>query len=356
MSYNNELVRFKNRGYVFKELITNNERQRMELANACGMTKMTISKIVSDFLEKDIVVETSKSSGEDGKCGRKASILSLSPGAKKIVGLLIRHEYVSAALCDCQLNVIRAETVRFTECDMDFLINTIYELVDRIIEDREVWGIGVGSIGPVDAENGMILNPPGFYGLKNIPIVKLLKKRYEVPVYLDYHYNSAARAEKYFGYGRNYKNFLLLGVTEGLGLACVVDGKILSRMTGTSSEFGHITIDRNGRKCSCGSRGCIGRYVEFTSEQGTWQAVKDLCAALLGVCNLLNPHAIIVRDQLSCLNKEHLRWMQEDLSTKLSMSEYHKIEVLLSKLNDKLEVTNCAANILGRLFSGDIEI
>lgn len=354
VSYNNGLLRLKNRGQVFKQLVTNDSICRMELVKACGLTKMAISKIITEFLEKNIVIETDKS--EETKLGRKSTLLGLSPGAKKIIGLMINRQFVSVALCDCQLKVIKSDIVHFTECNLEFLLKAIFKLVDEMMEGNEVLGIGVGSIGPVSSEKGMILNPPGFYGINDVPIVQILQERYGLPVYLDYHYNCAARAEKYFGMGKNYKNFLFLGVTEGLGISIVLDGKIVTRMTGTSSEIGHVTVDYDGPECFCGRRGCLGSYVDFSSEEATRKTVKILSAALMGICDLLMPQAVILRDEKNCLKDENLEWMKKELNQKIIARNYQPIEVCKSYRSNELEAAGCVVNILGRVFSGEIEI
>ncbi|MBO5071271.1 MAG: ROK family protein [Roseburia sp.] len=352
--YNNAVLKTKNRGQVFKQLVTNNGIYRTELAEECGLTKMAISYIVNEFIEKDIAVESFRN--EEKKPGRRSGCLRLSPGAKKVIGLLIHRNYISVTLCDCQLHVLRADTIRFEECDTDFLLKKAFELTDEMMEENEILGIGIGSIGPVSSERGIILNPPEFYGIKNVPIVQLFEERYGLPVYLDYHYNCAARAEKYFGMGKKYKNFILLGITDGIGIAIVVDGKIFTRMTGTSSELGHITVDYSGRQCFCGRRGCLGAYMDFSSKETTWQSVEILCAALAGVCDLLIPQAVIVRDEQSYLENEHLEWMEKELNQKIIARDYQRIAVCKSCRSKELEATGCAANVLGRVFSGEIEI
>ena len=351
--YNNELIKSKNRGQVFEYLVTNNGILRSELAEKCGLTKMTISYIVNEFIEKNIVVETVKS--EEKGPGRKSTFLRLSPGAKKIIGLLIHRNYVSAVLCDCQLNVIRANTIRFTACDLEALLEKAFALTDEMLEGNEVLGIGIGSIGPVNAKQGIILNPPDFFGIKDVPIVQIFRERYGLPVYLDYHYNCAARTEKYFGRGKNYHNFIFLGI-NGLGISVVADGKILTGMTGISSELGHVTVDYHGKECSCGRRGCLGSYMHFGSEEETKETLKALCAALGGICDLLLPQAIIIRDELAYLEEEHLKWMERELNQKIMARDYQRIVVCESYRSRELEVAGCAANVLGRVFGGEIEL
>ena len=352
--YNNEFIKIKNRGQVFEQLVTNNGIYRRDLVEKCGLAKMTISYIINEFIEKDIIVETVR--GEENKLGRKSAFLRLSPGTKKIVGLLIHRNYISAALCDCQLSVLRAKTIRFTNCTQEILLEKAFELVDEMKDGNEIFGIGIGSIGPVNSNEGIILNPPNFWGIKNVPIVQIFREHYGVPVYLDYQYNCAARAEKYFGKGKKYNNFILVSVTNSLGLAVVVNKRILTRMTGISSEFGHITIDYNGTQCFCGRRGCLGGYVDFSSEESTWRSVKLVCAALSGICDILIPQAIIVRDEDACINSKHLKWMEDELNQKIIAGGYQHIDVFESYRSKELEASGCAANILGRIFSGEIVI
>lgn len=90
-----------------------------------------------------------------------------------MIGLLIHREYISAVLCDCQLNVLRVNTIRFTGRDEETLLEKAFALTDEMLKESEVLGIGIGSIGPVNAEQGIILNPPDFYGIKDVAIVQL---------------------------------------------------------------------------------------------------------------------------------------------------------------------------------------
>ncbi len=78
-------------------------------------------------------------------------------------------------------------------------------------EEKNILGIGIASIGPVDIRNGIILNPPRFYGVKHVPIKEAIQKKYNLPVYFDHDNNCAALAEKLFGIARrNRISFFLL--------------------------------------------------------------------------------------------------------------------------------------------------
>ena len=65
---------------------------------------------------------------------------------------------------------------------------------------------------------------------------------------------------------------------------------------------------------------------------------------------------MIVRDEQSYLENEHLEWMEKELNQKIIARDYQRIAVCKSCRSKELEATGCAANVLGRVFSGEIEI
>ncbi len=351
---NNTVLKQNNRGLVYKLIATSDGISRTELAEASNLTKMAVSYIVAEFLEKGLVVETEYTGQR--KLPRKPVILRLSQNSPNVVGVLIHRNYIAAVLCDCCLNVLRSTTIRIRDYDQDDLIEAAFRVTDAVMAGRVVAGIGIGSIGPVDIANGMILNPPDFSGIRNVPIVELFRQRYELPVYLDYHYNCAAMAEKYFGKGQHYQNFLFLGITEGLGLGIVADNRLYSGFTGLSSEIGHVCIDRNGPLCQCGNRGCMGNYLDFNSDSAIRASMECLGIGMAGVCNLLNPEAVIVGDELARLQDTHLQMFEAELNKRLLGKEYRRVKITRSYRCKDLEASSCAMNVICRIFDGTVPL
>ena len=350
--YNNTVLKQNNRSLVFKLIATNDGISRTEIADASNLTKMAVSYIVSDFLERGFLTESEYTG--DRHFARRPIMLKLSPKAPKVVGLVIHRTHVTAVLCDCQLNILRSETFQLKEQNLDGLIDAAFRVTDAVMAGQPVIGIGIGSIGPVDIGRGLILNPPHFYGIRDVAIVDLFEKRYGIPVYLDYHYNCAALAEKYFGSGKEYHNFLFLGITEGLGAGIVVGDRLYSDFIGFSGEVGHICIDKDGPLCECGNRGCLGNMVSFASEEAVLQAIDYLSTGLSGLCNLINPQAIIIGDELSRLQDSHLILFEDKLNEKLVAKDYRHVDVCRAYRTKDLEASGCAINVVERMFNGGL--
>jgi len=158
-----------NRGLIFQLIATGTCNTRIELSRRTGLAKTTVTNIVAEFMEKGIVKECEEELTE--VCGRNPIILKVADQAPKIIGILVFRTNIQAVLCSLDMQIFRTETIEFGELTGDILIQNAFELIDRMMEEeKNILGIGIASIGPVDIRNGIILNPPRFYGVKHVPI------------------------------------------------------------------------------------------------------------------------------------------------------------------------------------------
>lgn len=352
---NNADLKMMNRGLVYRYLATNAAATRMELTARTGLTKMTVSNIISEFVERGFVVETEsryalRPSRNNPIC------LKISPDAPKVIGLLIHRTRIAAALCDFNMQILALEEEPLKDdCSESVMMETAFRLTDRLIARGNVLGIGIGSIGPVDIRNGLILNPPDFFGIRDIPIVQRFRDVYHIPVYLDHHFNCAALAEKYYGAGRDYHNYFLIGLSEGLTMGIVVNDELYSGHTGYAGEFGHLCINVEGSRCACGNHGCIGDYFVDSMNDGVLkqehlEILTDVCT---GLCNLLNPQAIIIGESENVVSDKQLVIMEEKINRLIITGGYRHVDVRRSGRTEDLQTASCAINIISRVFAGE---
>ncbi len=147
----------------------------------------------------------------------------------------------------------------------------IIRLIDSIVEE-EPSSIGIGSIGPINQELGMITNTPN-YPFKNIPIEEPLIKKYKVPVTMVNDCTAAVAGENFFGAGQGLDNLVYVTISTGLGGGAIVDGNLLIGKDGNAVEVGHFTIDPDSDVvCGCGCRGhweafCSGKNIPAYAEK-----------------------------------------------------------------------------------------
>jgi len=105
-----------------------------------------------------------------------------------------------------------------------------------------------------------------------------LEKRFSLNCPLEVDSNAAVVAEYRHGAGRGSSRFLGVTVGTGLGGGVIIDGQLL-RFTGEcAGDIGHIILDRNGRLCTCGARGCLEAMVNVASleERGQGRSVREI--------------------------------------------------------------------------------
>lgn len=143
---------------------------------------------------------------------------------------------------------------------------SIYDvLIEANMKLEDIKGIGIISPGPIDSEKGLVVNPSNLPGWDHIPIVKLLKEEFKLPVMLDNDANAAALAEYMFGSGRGLKNFVYITISTGIGGGIIINGKLYRGTNSNAGEVGHMTINYNGPKCNCGNFGCFETYASGTA-------------------------------------------------------------------------------------------
>lgn len=143
----------------------------------------------------------------------------------------------------------------------DPVIGRIIKLAKASIKEsgKKVEGIGIGSPGPLDTKKGIVLLTPNL-GWTNMPLRDRVSEGLGLPAELDNDANCAIYGEWWRGAARGAKYVIGLTLGTGIGGGIVIDGAIYHGASDAAGEFGHVTIDANGRRCKCGNYGCIEAY------------------------------------------------------------------------------------------------
>ena len=178
---------------------------------------------------------------------------------KYVVGVDLGGTKIYTALVDLEGNIIKEKTVATLanegeEAVLGRIIDTINYVIDGT--DKElIKSIGIGSPGPLDVKNGIIVETANL-PFKNFAIVKTIKETYELPTYLDNDANVATLGEFMFGAGKGTENMVFITASTGIGGGAVLNGKLFRGATGNALEVGHMTVATEGPRCGCGNIGC----------------------------------------------------------------------------------------------------
>ncbi len=137
----------------------------------------------------------------------------------------------------------------------------VHDLLDREgVAARELGGLGLSCAGLIDNEQGRIMDAPNLRRWEGAPLAAWLSERFPCPVTLENDVNALAYGEWRRGAGRGTRHMLCLALGTGVGGGLILDGRLYRGHRGLAGELGHISIDRAGRRCPCGARGCVEAY------------------------------------------------------------------------------------------------
>lgn len=125
--------------------------------------------------------------------------------------------------------------------------------------------VTVGSPGPLNTDIGVVYDAPNLPGWVNVQLRDELEVALGVPVHIVNDANAAALGEYLYGTGRGHRSFVYITVSTGIGGGVVINGRLLEGSAGTAGEIGHMTIDRDGPPCKCGSIGCLETLASGTA-------------------------------------------------------------------------------------------
>jgi len=146
---------------------------------------------------------------------------------------------------------------------LDQIVGCVHDL-QRQADSDDIVAVGVGAPGPTNWETGVVYSPPNLPGWKDVPLADEIASRTSLTTYIENDANAACWGEFWAGAGSDAKSLCCLTLGTGVGGAIVLDGALLRGPDGTAGELGHLCVQRNGRACGCGARGCLEAYASVT--------------------------------------------------------------------------------------------
>jgi len=235
------------------------------------------------------------------------------------VGVDLGGTKIAVALVNEQGRILKSS--RFAtdvEGGASAVVAQITESVNRLVgnSDSSVAGIGVGVAGQIEAESGVVRFAPNL-DWHDVPLQSQLSAACNLPVVITNDVRAITWGEWQFGAGKGCDNLICAFVGTGIGGGVVIDGNVVSGCSNTAGEIGHITIDLQGTRCTCGNRGCLETLA------GGWgiahQAHQAVAADPAAGAKLL----------------EMADGKAEEISAKLVADAYQKGDALAKQLVDK---------------------
>jgi predicted NBD/HSP70 family sugar kinase len=376
-------LRELNRGRVIDALRGRGTASRAEIARVTGLSRSTVSSIVSDLIEAGLLTEQAEATGvAHGEAGgRPPVLLSLNPSAGLAVGVDFGHSHLRVAVSDLSHEVL-AEAWR--ELDVDHSaeegLNAAAKLVDKVLKEAKVdrkgvIGVGMGLPGPINMATGAVGSSSILPGWVGVNAALEMERRLGLPVRVENDANLGALAEFVWGSGRGHSDVVYIKLSSGVGAGLLFGGKLHEGAGGTAGEIGHIPAQNGTAICRCGSRGCLETVVsvraiaeqvgasrgetvsprellELISKEDpaasrlVSEAGREIGVAVAGLCNLVNPNCVIIGGDLSAAGDVITEPVLESIRRYAITSAAEQVTVVPGVLGERAELLGALALVL----------
>ena len=219
---------------------------------------------------------------------------------------------------DVGLMTFKGELIDRARDEVDHSLNpeALFESLGVLVDDQLTRArqhhrvipvaVGVGCAGPVEP-NLATVSPLNILAWRDFPLNGRLGELTGLPVHGELDAKALALAEGWMGAAVGKENFMAMVVSTGVGGGIVLDGQLLDGRTGNAGHIGHVVVEPNGRRCACGSRGCLeaeasgpaieaitGRPPTEPSYEIMQRTGRLVGTAVASVCNLLDLDLVVV--------------------------------------------------------------
>lgn len=373
------LVKKMNQKLILDEILKNSPVSRATLSEITGLNKSTVSSQVNTLLEKDFIFEIGAG---QSRGGRRPVMLVFNKNAGYSIGIDIGVDYLNGILTDLEGNIILEKTSDLSSSSASEVKEILFALIHGFVTHMPespygLVGIGICVPGLVDRHQQIIFMPNLNWNIKDLQF--LIESEFNVPVFVENEANAGVYGEKVFGMTKNYENIVYISINVGIGTGLVINNELYKGVQGFSGEMGHMTIDFNGPKCSCGNRGCWELYASEKAlmaslskeeknisrkeivERANKNDVEMLNALQnfgfyigIGLTNILNTfdvEAVILRNHIIESHPIVLNTIKNEVSSRVHSHLDNKCELLPSSLGKNAPALGAVSIVIDSFLS-----
>jgi len=356
---------------------------RAEVADTLGLNRSTLTSIANELIERRLVNEVGIGVS---KGGRPPKLLQFNTEAAYTACVDWSTYKPKVFITNLGGDIYLSETVENQSNEsVASQIHNVIKIISNglnVLPKKHLGLLGIGIGFPGIVENGTVSS----FSLNwtRVPLYSYFADAFQCPIVINSDATAGLIAEKYFGCAMGEENTCYIRVGKTLGASLMINNEIYRGSEGFTGRVGHFTIDVNGRKCSCGNRGCweayaseralMQRYAEISGQPAT-DALTDVSeimkraknsdpaaisavhefAEYLGIgigsiVNFLNPNLIIINNASGLMDNLVYSTLNSVLQQKILPYLRRNIRVLFSTLGENDMTLGATAMVLDKFF------
>ncbi|NIE78692.1 MULTISPECIES: ROK family transcriptional regulator [Asaia] len=346
---------------ILSVLSRSGPQSRTDLARILDLSKASVTALVRELIERRILDERERVFG----FGRPSVMLGLRQDAASFIGISLQADPACAVLTDPHGRIHAQLTfplVNDVEASLAAMSCAVKRIIDMATPDiGAIAGIGIVIAGIVSSDSQTCL-ASATLGWKDVEIGSRLKAMTNLPVFVENDANALIVGEQLFGNSGDLQDFSLVFVSEGIGGAHIINGRLHRGRHGGAGEMSHspIAIDGVALPCRCGNTGCLETLAALPAILGAarraglpddiagivqmatdghpealtilHRAGTALGVALSQVIQFVDPARIVVRLDPNLVESVFARALRQAVEAHVLRRDSYHTELLLSSL------------------------
>ena len=341
---NQEYIRDMNRALVLEAIANHPPLSRADLAKMLHLTKATVSTIVQELLDRQLVIELG--SAEKTSMGRKPILLTFNNRCGSIIAVDLGVKKITILTGD-----LKGKSCTVKEYPIDPSLSLEEYLISLLHKTKSdlpktpcgLVGISIGIYGVVCDD--LVLFTP-YYDLKHSNLKNYLEEEFQVPVIVENEANLSVIGEA--ACAEHFKNMIFLNIHEGVGMGILIDGELYTGQNGYEAAVLNDFAAAEGLE-----NVSVERFIQYYQEgnPNARKVMQDFThyigISLNTVLHTFNPDVIVINssftnyipgliDEITSGIQNRLRWYLHVLPAHLQ-----DVSVLMGG------ISLCSRNFLG---------
>ena len=392
---NLQLVKETNLALIFELVYHCSPISRAELAARTHLSPTTVSSLVDELRQKNLVAETG--AVQTASSGRKPIMLAIQGSGAGMIALELFADSFKCCLYNLLCEKIGERSAAAVNCrDLGAqMADLSAQLLQECGFQDQLLGISLAVPGLIDQEQERVISSTVVPVDSNFDLLRDLKLAFPgVPVILENESSLCAYAEKAFGRGKELRNLVYLDINRGIGGGIILENRLYRGSWGIAGEAGHISIDCGGPQCRCGNYGCLeimagilavwqltaeaishGRATllwdmtagdlsrltfsilgqaldqcDETAREITATIARRLACGANSIANLFNPDLIVIGGEICCLGNRLFDPLNEYLARIALKAGRHHLTVTSAAVKEDAALLGGARYVLDTVF------
>ncbi len=377
-------TRRRNRVQVLDALRSSGAASRADLARTTGLSRSTISGLITELIADGLVVDRDETSSAGSQGGRPGALLSLDRSAGTALAIDFGHTHLRVALADLSAEILGEREMQIdVDGSASEALDAAAALAREVLSDvglsvDNLIGVAMGLPGPIDSASGAVGSSvilPDWVGLQ--PAQEIGRRLgSDVGVIVDNDANLATLGEARFGAGIGVQDLVYVKVASGIGAGILLGGRLHRGAAGSAGELGHVLHDPEGEICRCGNRGCLETVAGASTllrllrrRHGPDLTTRDLVElaqggdvgakrvlvdagraigrSLADLCNVLGPERVVIGGDLGGTDSALLEGIRESLGRFALPAVVGSVELVGGQLGGRAELLGGLSLVIG---------